>query len=159
MKNLYVLNHSQPLLGTLLMHLWQQLQPPSFWIWCYKLSTRAAPFPSGWRGSVGVQISPEMFNWIQVWTLAGPFKDIHRDVLKTFFWYLGLCVHGRCPAERWTSPRSEVNRALGAGFHSGCLCTLLYLSFPLCWLVSRFLPLKNIPRAWYCHHHASLSGW
>ncbi|XP_041865098.1 uncharacterized protein LOC121654828 [Melanotaenia boesemani] len=28
------------------------------------------------------QISPEMFNRIQVWTLAGPLQDIHRVVLK-----------------------------------------------------------------------------
>ena len=32
----------------------------------------------------------------------------------------------------------------------------LHSSFPLSWLVSQFLPLKNIPTAWCCHHHASL---
>ena len=31
----------------------------------------------------------------------------------------------------------------------------LHSSFPLSWLVSQFLPLKNIRTAWCCHHHAS----
>ena len=35
-------------------------------------------------------------------------------------------------------------------------------SFLQFWLVSQSLPMKNIPTAWCCHHHASLwvfSGW
>jgi len=37
----------------------------------------------GWGASVHshFQISPEMFNRVQVWALSGPLKDIHRVVL------------------------------------------------------------------------------
>lgn len=37
------------------------------------------------------QISPGMFNQVQVWPLAGPIKDINRVVLKPLLCYLG-CV-------------------------------------------------------------------
>jgi hypothetical protein len=38
----------------------------------------------GWRASLhnDFMISPEMFNWVQVQALAGPFKDIQRLVTK-----------------------------------------------------------------------------
>jgi len=69
----------------------------SFWVWRYKLGTpiygQFLPFffaeplrlhQVGWGASVHshFQISPEMFNWVQVWALAGPLKDIHRVVPK-----------------------------------------------------------------------------
>ena len=115
--------------------------------------------PSDWIGSVSAQ----------------PFSDLSRDVQKDSS--LGsswatqghsqscpeatplkswLCASVRCPAERWTVAPIWGEELSGAGFHSGCLCTLLHSSFPQSWLVSQFLLLKNIPTAWCCHHHASL---
>ena len=65
----------------------------------------------GWEVSVHshFQISPGMFNWIQVWALAGPLKDIHRVVLKPLLWYLG-CVLRVIKDE--PSHQSEVKSAL-----------------------------------------------
>ena len=37
------------------------------------------------------QVSPEMFDWVQVRALAGLLKDIHRGVPKPLLCYLG-CV-------------------------------------------------------------------
>ena len=36
----------------------------------------------GWGASMHnyFQVSPEMFDWVQVWALAGPLKDIQRLV-------------------------------------------------------------------------------
>ena len=87
---MYISIHS-PLLNTLLMHLWQQLQPqvflnmmPQAWhtyLWAVLpiplCSTSQAP--SSWMGSVGAQPFSDR---IQVWPLAGSLKDIHRVVLK-----------------------------------------------------------------------------
>jgi len=68
----------------------------SFGVWCYKLGTPifgqflpfffAGPlqlYLVGWVPSVysRFQISPEMFNRVQVWALAGPLKDIHSFVI------------------------------------------------------------------------------
>ena len=142
----------------------------SFWIWCHKLGTPifgqfcpflfAAPLKLhqvGWEVSVRshFQISPEMFNRIKVCALAGPLKDIHRVVLKPFFWYFGCVFRVVVLLKNEPSPQSEVKSALEQ-VHTGCLCTLLQLAFPLSWLVSQLLPLKNTSTAWCCHHHASL---
>lgn len=40
-----------------------------------------------------LQVSPEMLNWIEVRTLAQPFKNIHRAVLKPLLCY-SSCVLG-----------------------------------------------------------------
>ena len=47
----------------------------------------------GWEASVHshFQISPEMFNRVQVWALAGPLMDIHTVVPKPLLFCLG-CV-------------------------------------------------------------------
>ena len=44
----------------------------------------------------------------------------------------------------------------GEGFHQGSVCTLLCSFLLRSWLVSQSLPLKNIPTAWCCHHHAGM---
>uniref|UniRef100_A0A8C3AS20 AP complex subunit beta n=1 Tax=Cyclopterus lumpus TaxID=8103 RepID=A0A8C3AS20_CYCLU len=66
--------------------------------WAYSFNTleplRQAGFHQvGWGASVHshFQISPEMFNRVQVRALAGPLKDIHRVVPKPLLCYLG-CV-------------------------------------------------------------------
>lgn len=87
-----LLKYLQPLHSTLLMHLWQQLQPQVFvnvmpQAWHIYLS----PVPLlHLRSSVELvgkrrctdkcQISPETFGWIQVWALAGPLKDIYSHL-------------------------------------------------------------------------------
>uniref|UniRef100_A0A8C8FAD6 ADP-ribosylation factor-like protein 3 n=1 Tax=Oncorhynchus tshawytscha TaxID=74940 RepID=A0A8C8FAD6_ONCTS len=82
--------YSDPLLSTLL-HLWQRLQPRVFlgmmlqaWHTCICRSSQAL---LGWVGTSlhsYFQVSPEMFDWIQVWALAGPLKDIQRLIPKPF---------------------------------------------------------------------------
>lgn len=70
------------------------------------------------------------------------------------------CCWGCCPAEKWTVTPVWDQEHFGAGAHPGCLVsTMLHSSFPLSWLFSQFLLLKNIPTACCCHHHASLQGW
>lgn len=71
------------------------------------------------------------------------------------------CCWGCCPAERWTVTPVWDQEHFGAGAHPGCLVsTMLHSSFPLSWLFSQFLLLKNMPTACCCcHHHASLQGW
>lgn len=85
--------------SSLLMRLWQQSQLqlflnmiPQAWYTWFRCSTSQAP--SGWMESIvhsDIQISAEMFQWIQVCALAGPLKNIHRVVPKPLLRYLG-CV-------------------------------------------------------------------
>ncbi|MBN3309037.1 RFFL ligase, partial [Amia calva] len=72
----HVHKYSQPLLNSLLKHLWHQLQPQVFWsmmlqawhtyFWAVPpiLFCRTSQAPSGWIGSIGAQ----------------PFSDLSRDV-------------------------------------------------------------------------------
>ena len=100
------LQYSDPLLSTLLKHLWQRLQPWVFlgkmlkaWhtcIWGVSpiLLCRFCQVLSGWMGSVVSQLFSgfsEMLDWVQVRALAGPLKDIQRLVLKPLLCWLG-CV-------------------------------------------------------------------
>ena len=68
--------YSDPLLSTLLKHLWQRLQPQVFSVDPLKLCQ------VGWGVSLHsyFQVFPEMFDRVQVRTLAGPLKDIQRLV-------------------------------------------------------------------------------
>ena len=54
------------------------------------------------------QVSPEMFNLVQVWALAGPLKDIQRLVLKTLLHCLGCVFRVVVLLEGEPSPQSEV---------------------------------------------------
>jgi hypothetical protein len=56
------------------------------------------------------QVSPEIFDQVQVWALAGPLKDIQRLLPKPVLCCLG-CVH-TVLLEGKLSPQSEVLRAL-----------------------------------------------
>ena len=116
----HILKYSQPLRNTLLKHLWQQLQPQVFLIrmqqawhtyfWSVSpifFAGRIKLHQVGWGVSVHshFQISPEVFNQVQVWALAGPLKDIYRVVPKPLLlsW---LCAQGRwnmnlCPSLRF----------------------------------------------------------
>ena len=114
--------YSDPLLSTLLKHLWQLLKPGVFLgltlqachtcIWGVSpiLLCRSSQALSGWGVSLHsyFQVSPEMFDWVQVRALAGPLKDIQRLVPKPFMHCLG-CVHRVVILlEGEPSPRFEV---------------------------------------------------
>ena len=58
------------------------------------------------------QVSPEMFNQVQVWALAGPLKDIHRLVTKPLLRCLGCVLRVVVLLEGEPSPLSEVLSAL-----------------------------------------------
>ena len=156
-KNVISHKYSDPLLSSLLKHLWQRLQP---WVF-YKLGTpvfgELLPFFStdplklcqvGWGVSLhsDFQVSPEMFNRVQVRALAGPVKDIQSLVPKPILSCLGCVLWVVVLLECDPSPQSEFLSALEQVFIKE-LCTLLSSSFPRSWLVSQSLLLKEIPHS------------
>ena len=58
------------------------------------------------------QVSPEMFDCVQVQVLAGPLKDIQRLVPKPLLRCLGCVLRGVVLLEGETSPQSEVLSSL-----------------------------------------------
>ncbi|XP_051533408.1 mitogen-activated protein kinase kinase kinase kinase 6 isoform X1 [Myxocyprinus asiaticus] len=58
------------------------------------------------------QVSPEMFDWVQVQALAGPLKDIHRVVPKPLLRCLGCVLRVIVLLEGEPSAQSEVLSAL-----------------------------------------------
>src|SRR4029434_1333686 len=58
------------------------------------------------------QLFPQMFNWIQVWALAGPLKDMHRYSLKPPLCSLGCVPRVVVMLEGKPSHQSEVQSAL-----------------------------------------------
>ena len=58
------------------------------------------------------QVSPEMFDWVQVRALAGPLKDIQRLVPKPLLRCHGCMLRVVVLFEGETSPQSEVLSAL-----------------------------------------------
>ena len=110
----------------------------SSWVWRCKFGTpvfgeflpflSAAPLKLcqvGWGALLRsyFQVSPEMFNRVQVRALAGPLKDIQRLVPMPLLCCLGCVL-------------SVIVLLEGEPFHQGSLCTLLCSSLPLSWLVS-----------------------
>jgi hypothetical protein len=93
------------------------------------------------------QVCPEMFDRVQVGALAGPLENIQRLVPKPLLCCLGCVLRVVVLSEGEPSSQSEV------------LSNLLHSSFPRSWLNFQSLPLKKIPKTWFCHHHASLQGW
>ena len=82
--------YSQPLLNTLLKHLWHQLQPNIFLSMLLQawhtpiLLCRTSQSPLGWMGSIGAQ----------------PFSDLSRDVQSSSTLGSGWATHGHwqsCP--------------------------------------------------------------
>ena len=57
------------------------------------------------------QVSPEMFDRVQVQALAGPLKDIQRLVLKPLLHCLGCVLRVVVLLEGDPSPQSEVLNA------------------------------------------------
>ena len=53
-----------------------------------------------------------MFDWVRVWALAGPLKDIQRLVLKQLLRCLGCVLRVTALLEGEPSPQSEVLSAL-----------------------------------------------
>ena len=157
MEILYLHKYSDPLLSTLLKHLWQRLQHRVFLgIWGVSpiLLCRSSQALSGWRGRVPAQL----------------FSGLSRDVRL-----------GSSPGSGWaTQGHWDLSQSHSCVVLAACLGSLS------CWMVklrtnlrswalwSRFswrislyfapfifsliltsLPLKNIPTVWYCHQHAS----
>ena len=58
------------------------------------------------------QVSPEMFDRVEVWALAGPLKDIQRLVPKPLLHCLGCVLRVVVLLEGEPSPQSEVLNAL-----------------------------------------------
>lgn len=54
-----------------------------------------------------LQFTPQVFNGIQVWTLAGPFQNLNLIPVKPFFCWFGCALLGLCRAERWRSSSSS----------------------------------------------------
>ena len=54
------------------------------------------------------QVSPEMFNRVQVWALAGPLKGIQRLVPKPLLRCIGCVLRGDVLLEGEPMPQSEV---------------------------------------------------
>ena len=125
--NIYI-KYSDPLLSTLLKHLWKRLQSiESSWVSRYKLGTpvfgeflaffSADPLklcPIGWVASLHsyFQVSPEMFHQVQVRAQAGTLKDIQRLVPKPFLRCPGCVLRVVVMLEGEPSPQSEVLSAL-----------------------------------------------
>ena len=59
-----------------------------------------------------IQVSPEMFDQVQVWALAGPLKDIQRLVPKPLLGCLGCVLRVIVLLEGEPSPQSEALSAL-----------------------------------------------
>ena len=108
----------------------------------------------GWGASLQsyFQVSPWMFDWVQVRAMAGPLKDIQRLVPKPRPCCHGCVLRVVILLEGEPSPQSEVLE------HQRSPCTLLHSSVPRSWLVSQSLPLKNFSTSWSCYHHASIVG-
>ena len=62
------------------------------------------------------QVSPEMFDWVQVQSLAGQLKDIQRLVPKPLLHFLGCELRVVVLLEGEHSLQSEVLRALDQVF-------------------------------------------
>ena len=120
--------YSQPLLNTLLKHLWQQLMPqvflnmmPQAWhtdLWAVLpiplCSTSQAP--SGWMGSVGAQPFSDLCRYVQSDSSLGSGWGsgwaTHRVVLKPLLWKLGCVLRVVVLLKDELSPQSEVKSAL-----------------------------------------------
>ena len=111
--------------------------------WCHKLGTTifgqfcpflfAAPLKLhqvGWEASVHshFQISPEMFNRIQVWALAGPLKDIELSWSHSFD-ILAVCL-GSLSCWKMNRRPSLRSRALWSRFSSRMSLYIAAFIFP-----------------------------
>ena len=112
--------YSDTSLSTLLKLLWQRLQPRFFlgmilqaWHTCIWGALQHSYF----------QVSPEMFDWVQVQALAGPLKDIQRHVPKPLLRCLGCVVRFIV-----LLPQSEV---LGALYFSLFIFASILKSLPV----------------------------
>ena len=99
----------------------------SFWVWLYKLGTlvfgeflplfSADPLKLckiGWGASLHTyfQISPEMFDRVQVRAMAGPLKDIQKLVPKPLLRCLGCVLRVIVLLEGEPSHQSKVLNAM-----------------------------------------------
>ena len=71
------------------------------------------------------QVTTEMFDWVQVWAMAGPLKDIQGLVPKPLLHCVGCVLRVVVLLEGEPSPQSEIMSTRES------LCTLIRSSFPL----------------------------
>ena len=155
-------------LSTLLKNLWQWLLPRVFlgmtlqaWNTCI-LGVSSLKILSSSVRLGGECCCTAIFRSLQRLESLIGFKSGlwlgHSRTFRDLSWshscvVLVVCLGLSC--WRWTFAPVWGPECSGAGFHQGSLCTLLRSSLPRSWLVSRSLPLKNIPTAWCCHHRGS----
>jgi hypothetical protein len=140
----HLLKHSDPLLGTLLKHLWQRLLPRVFlcmdttslahlYLGSFSHSSLQILSSSvrldGEHCSTAFQVSPEMFDWVQVQFLAGSLEDIQRLVPTPLLRCLCYVLRDIVLLENEPSPQSEVLSTLEQVFIKD-LYTLLCSSLP-----------------------------
>ena len=160
--------YSDRSLSTLLKHLWQWLQPwvflgmtlqawhTSIWGVSHVLLCRSSQALSGWMGSIAAQLFSGLSRDVRLGSSSGSgwaLKDIQRLVPKLLLHCLGCELRVVVLLEGEPSPQSEVLSSLEQVFIKD-----LYFApfiFPQSWLLSQSLPLKSIPTAWCCYHHAS----
>ncbi len=108
------------------------------------------PVPD-WDGAAACHAKPLTAGASSAWDrfmrsafIKPPIKHPNYRPIVIGSWSVGapLLLEDEPSPPVWGPERS------GAGFHQGCLCTLLHSCFPRSWLVSQSLPLKNIPTAW-----------
>ena len=120
------------------------------------LLCRSSQALSGWMGSEAAQLFSGFLQIclikVQVRAPPGPLKDIQRLVLLH---RLGCVLRVVVLLEGEPLPQSEVLSALKQVFIKDPSVHCAIQLYPRSWLVSQSLPLKNIPRAWCSHHHAS----
>ncbi len=87
----------------------------------------------GWGLSIdrNFQVSPEMFNWVQVQALAGPLKDVHGVLPKLLLYYLGSLLKVIVLLECDPLAQCEVLRALDPVFIKDIAVFLLRSAFLL----------------------------
>ena len=94
------------------------------------------------------QVSPEMFDRVQVWALAGPLKDIQRLVLKPLLHCLGWMLRVVVLLKGEPSLQSEVMSALEQVFIKDL--SLFFAPFIFALILTSLpqsMPVKNISTA------------
>ena len=138
---LHLHNYSDPLLSTLLKHLWLWLKPWVFFgmtlqvwptcIWEVSpiLLCRSSQALSGWMGSVAAQIFSGISRDVRVgsslgsgWATQGHSETCPKAT-PAVSW---LCALGRCPVGWWTFAPVWGPERSGLGFHQGSLSTFVH---------------------------------
>jgi hypothetical protein len=137
--------YSDPLLNTLLKHLWQRLQYWVFlgmmlqaWHTCIwgvspVLHCTSSQALAGWMGSVTAQIFSVSLQRCLIGFKSGLWlghSRTLRDLSRSNSCVVWLSAYGRCPVGRWTFTPVWGPESFGAGSYRASFCTFLRSSFP-----------------------------